>query len=149
LAISGLRVADYLDLIASVSYDAVNFVATWSLSTPLDADRFGLTVSSDLVTARGGGEFSQTMDILPGDVNRNSIVDLRDVQAMRGAFLSTAGDADYDVNADVDGSGDVDVRDLQQLRHNLLETLPHPAAASETNWGVAVDAVLGDLTESF
>ena len=120
-------------------------MVTWSLTAPLDVDRFDLSISSDLVTAQGGGDFSHVISVLPGDVNGSFTADVRDVQAMRAAFLSVVGDDLYDTNIDIDGSGDIDIRDLQQLRGHLLEELPVAANANEADWNVAVDAALGDL----
>jgi len=100
-------------------YDSDSRTATWVLDSALHPN--GIEADSLSVVL---DNFTFSFDILPGDGNRNGIVDIRDVQALRIAHLASIGEAGYQPELDFDGSGLIDLRDLQILRENLLNKLP-------------------------
>jgi hypothetical protein len=124
---------------AGFSYDAATFTATWALTNALPADEFRIVLSATNLTAvtdglrldgewldgaavypsgngTAGGDFSFRFNVVPGDVNRNTIansVDLSLVRAGRGGNQTlldvngdgTVSDADVDLERSLVGKG--------------------------------------------
>jgi hypothetical protein len=136
---------------STFTYDANYFIATWTLSRPITADRVRIVLASggpggvsdfsgaalDGEWADGadaypsgdgaaGGDFRFAFNVLQGDVNRNGRVDTRDFTDVWRRKYNPAfpNPARYSVFADVDGSGRVDLFDLVLVRNRLGRRLP-------------------------
>ena len=140
--------AAYTANLTNFSYSSSVYLVTWTLSAPLPNDRFELRLSDSVHdrlnisldgewnpragrypsgNGQAGGDFVFQFTVLPGDNDQSGFADLRDVQSLRLALLSSIGDVQYTAQTDLDGSGTIDLRDLQLLRGSLLTSLP-PAA---------------------
>ena len=65
--------------------------------------------------------FDLTVEVIPGDVDSNDEVDVRDVTALINYILKgTGNNIDTDA-ADVNGDGEVDVRDVTALINLILK----------------------------
>jgi len=125
LSIFGVNVASYAT--SDFAYDAASHTATWTLPEPFGPDKILIALSQDVVDGLGNpidGGFEFRFNVLPGDSDRDGSVDIRDLQEMRAALLSSVGDPDFNAAADLDGDGDVDIRDVQTLRVANLTELP-------------------------
>jgi len=116
LMLDGVLGGNYMDQVIDFTYDAPSLTAVWTLG-----ESFGL--DGVLMQVVGAG-YINSFGVLPGDGSRDSVVDARDIQALRQAMLSVPGDAEYDPAFDFNGSGSIDIRDLQPLRENLLAEVP-------------------------
>ena len=124
--------------VTGFSYDEATFTATWTLDQPIDADI--LTVSLAGVTDSTGnallgdnktGVFATEISILPGDGNRDGIVDGADADEAFERSFSRADDTrigpgfpKYSIFFDVDGSADIGGADVGAIRQRLGTTLP-------------------------
>lgn len=130
--------------ISGFSYNASTFTATWTLSTPIAADKLHIALAStgpaavtsvaggisldgewtDNVSTypsgnvTAGGDFNFAFNVLPGDVNQDGVVDIQDLTSVANHWLGAGPTGD--VNAD----GAVDIQDLTALANHWLQTLP-------------------------
>jgi hypothetical protein len=102
LAVHGVNVPEYAT--AGFEYDAATLTATWTLASPLSADRILLSLADSVVDAVGnsldgewtdatgtyasgdgqaGGEFQYRVNVLPGDVDGSGDVRSADVIKVR------------------------------------------------------------------
>jgi len=129
LVLKGVNVATYA--IASFAYNATTYVATWTLSTVIRADKLlidldgdgtdpvvgatsGVALDGEWVNGSdtyatvgdgtAGGDFEFRINVLPGDVNQDGDVYVDDVIAVRNAQFSNPGGANYSIFKNVDGS---------------------------------------------
>ena len=138
LSVRGVRVPQYA--VQGFSYDPVLFTATWTLTRPVGADRLLLALSpavTDRMQNPLAGPFTQRLDVLPGDVNRDGQVVPMDALRVRLKFNSATnvprlGAAAYDPLHDLDGSGRIIAGDLSIATRNLMSRLPagSPTAAA-------------------
>jgi hypothetical protein len=61
---------------------------------------------------------------IPGDVNRDWVVNFTDLFTVAGAFNTVAGDPDYNPAADLDGNDVIDILDLVQVAVNFGHRSP-------------------------
>jgi len=134
VALGDLRIStsdDASPQVIQFEYDAELATAVWTLAEPLPEGTVQLqlgdivrdTAGSRLdgfARGEGGGDFSFRMSVLPGDANRSGGVDLRDLQLIRNAMLSSVSDETYSATYDFDSNGNIDIRDVQRLRRSLL-----------------------------
>jgi hypothetical protein len=143
LAVRGVNVATYS--IGGLNYDASTQVADWTLTSAIGADKLLLQLSAVATDLAGnaldgewtdgqtaalsgnglaGGDLLFRINVLPGDVTRDGVVDAADLNAMRRRQLLTAGGVGYSIFYDTDGSAVIDATDLNAVRRRQLLTLP-------------------------
>jgi hypothetical protein len=156
ITVHGVAVADYP---VWVTYDDARSTAMVTFARPLSADRLTLRIAGtgsatgpDVVRDRlgrpidgewaggadaypsgdgtPGGDFVFSFNVLPGDVNRDGVVDARDVTDVRSRLFSRAtpggSPSRYAALDDVNGSGLTDVLDYAQVRARQQTKLPAP-----------------------
>src|SRR5439155_22939755 len=129
LSIFGTYNAGYAVNATVLSYDPATFTATWALSSPLPADGLRLIVSSAGVSNVGGNarldgdwldgtatfpsgdgaagsDFSFRFNVVPGDVNRDTIANSADLFLIRQNFGGNL------ATADINGDGTVTQADF-------------------------------------
>ncbi len=184
LSVSGTNVTAYA--FSDFSYDPNTFTATWTLSQTLAKDKILLNLdangmnpvhnsegqaldgawingTSSFPSGNGtaGNEFQFRVNVLPGDIDGNALVNIVDAAAVLLKNGKNAGDAAYNFRYDIDGSGSITRDDFNQIYYSLFgNMLPsgNPAGLSNDaptalplgNLGVntnAVDTVfnLGDI----
>lgn len=123
LALSGLSVPSYG--IANFSYNPTTHTAIWTLSSSPGIDHLTLALdgANDIHDQAGnllsGGPTSQHLNVLPGDVSGDGVVNSSDLVLLRNNFTATT--HTYNVLYDLDGDGTVDMTDYVLLR-NLVGT---------------------------
>jgi hypothetical protein len=136
LPIPGINVAAYT--VSGFSYDPATFTATWTLATPLRADRLTLAPAAGLTDAAGNAlpPFALPLDVLPGGADRGGSVtaaDLLDVRRRVGRSTASPGAGtagQYNPFYDLDGSGAIGAVDLMLVRRNLGKRLPGDTTAA-------------------
>jgi hypothetical protein len=113
----------------AISGSGTNYTIT--LAQPIDAaDRVTLTIVDPGVSV-----FNRRIDVLPGDVNDDGVVDNQDVSAFRAQWLY--GGRQYSLFDDIDGDGQLDVKDYMLIRAAVGTRLPAanagPAAVTARN----------------
>jgi hypothetical protein len=102
-----------------IKYDGSSNVYTFTLARPIDeADR--VTVVIDIP---GGTPFSGTLNVLPGDVNGDGVVNLKDLAAIHKQPNVYAGSAS-DLYQDINGDGKVNGSDYLAVKDRLGTMLP-------------------------
>ena len=87
---------------------------TITLAQPIDAaDRVTITIENQLIA-----DFTRRLDVLPGDVNDDAVVNAQDMVLIRNAILKI-GDPLMIGWADFDGNGVVDMNDFTVARRKL------------------------------
>jgi len=174
LSVHGVSVPEYT--VAGFIYDAGSHTATWTwtLSSPMAADKLLLALSDDVTDTAGnsldgewtdgsstfpsgngseGGDFQFRLNVLPGDVNQSDKVTLADYVTVRSRNNAQPGEAGYDVLYDVNGSGKITLADYLGVRSRNNDELPTgepvaPLAATATiapmNEVVVTEAVVAD-----
>jgi hypothetical protein len=61
---------------------------------------------------------------IPGDINGDGIVNMKDVALVAKALGSRPGDSNWNANADLDGNGIIDQKDLSIVLSNFGEAFP-------------------------
>ena len=152
VSLEGVNVPDYLSQIESLTFDETTFLATIQLSSPLANDRILLNIFDDIEDESGnflvdsdgrGGTISYPINVLPGDVTGNALVDTADILATLQLRFENITTDDYDVRADFDGSGIIDTNDLLSVYNMRFSFLP-PSIASVS---AAVDDTEDDETD--
>jgi hypothetical protein len=140
LAVHGVNVENYP--VDSFAFDSLTNTATWTLSTPIVADKIRLVLDDTVTDASGspldgeagasfpsgnsapGGDFELRFNVLPGDSDKSGVVDMADlVAAMRGSFVHSTM-PEYIAAQDIDADGNVSVVDAIFTRNQLGASLP-------------------------
>ena len=156
LTIGGVRVADYG--VTSFTYDPATYTATWTLARAPSADKLLLRIDGGVNGVRDlagnrldgewpnpaspgiagqfpsgngapGGDLLLRLNVLVGDVTRDSRVDAVDLLRLRaraGSSLTRPGSgaAAYGVTYDLNGDGRLNVVDVAILRAQSGQRLP-------------------------
>jgi hypothetical protein len=136
------------------SYDPVTHTATWTLDRPIAADRVVIdttTMLRAIGTPDGtflvdgewtdgashfpsgdgapGGMFEMKLNVFPGDVDRNGVVNAFDAVLLRRRVGTSAtwSPERYDPFHDLDGDGRIGAVDMLHQRRRKFSTLPPPA----------------------
>ena len=137
------------------SYNATTFVATWTLGSSLGANRLTITLHSTGTSAvkdsggraldgewtngvsaypsgngTAGGDFNFGLNVLPGDINGDGIVNTQDLALVSSGWLSAG------PTGDDNGDGIVNSQDLALISSQWLATLP----ASSMSFGSSQSA---------
>jgi hypothetical protein len=100
----------------TVSGSGMNYTIT--LAHPIDAaDRVTITIVNP-----GVSTFNRQLDVLPGDLNDDGVVDSQDIASFREQWLR--GDRGHSIFDDINGDGQVDVEDYELIRAALGTRLP-------------------------
>jgi Right handed beta helix region/Dockerin type I domain len=92
---------------------------TITLAQPINAaDRVTITIGNDLIAP-----FNRRLDVLPGDVNDDGVVNVQDMVAIRNQMLGLLG-AVPTIFGDILGDGTVDINDYTAVRELIGTTLP-------------------------
>jgi len=92
---------------------------TITLAQPINAaDRVTITIGNDLIAP-----FTRRLDVLPGDVNDDGVVNVQDMVAIRNQMLGLVG-AVPTIFGDINGDGKVDINDYTAVRELIGTTLP-------------------------
>ncbi|HEY4233761.1 MAG TPA: RHS repeat-associated core domain-containing protein, partial [Lacipirellulaceae bacterium] len=171
LALYGVNASQYS--FSDFSYNATTFTATWTLATPLKADKILLDLNGHNtagVTDAGGslldgewtngtstypsgdgtagGDFLFRVNVLPGDVDANNGINMGDYLQTQSKLAPSTTSPNYNVRFDLDGSGAVTTSDALAAR-GLVGTIlptanPAPPAQSFVRTLVA-DMIVADL----
>ncbi len=91
---------------------------TITLAQPINAaDRVTITIGNDLIAS-----FTRRLDVLPGDVNDDGVVNVQDMVAIRNQMLGLLG-AVPTIFGDINGDGKVDINDYTAVRKLIGTTL--------------------------
>jgi hypothetical protein len=158
LVVRGVRVPEYTFI--DFSYDATEYVATWTLDRAIGSDRVLLDLNDSPHGVLGpnsgrldgewvnggdtfpsgdgspGGYFRFRLNIAPGDINRNGAVSEADLLETRRRYGS------YTPTHDVNGDGRVNVLDYALVRRLTFTSLP---AGEPTADGAPVAALSASL----
>ena len=137
---------------AAFQYNSATDTATWTFANPLTTDKFllcipavavtngsgtaldgdwtnpgGLGAASTFPSGNGtaGGNFNFRFNVVPGDVNGDSVVTGADGTAVRLNLGQSTGSGGYSPNQDVDGDGSITTNDMSDVRTALLNRLPN------------------------
>ena len=113
VTVTGINVASYGPV--TISGSGTNYTIT--LARPIDAaDRVTVTIGNANITT-----FTRRLDVLPGDVNDDGIVNAQDVTQERNAYLAIAPPTIF---TDIDGDGSTTIADYNLVRHKQNTSLP-------------------------
>lgn len=107
--------------------DEITFAEAENLSPDSDLDGIK-NISDNCPLTPNAGQSDSNADSLgdacplpavPGDVNRDGVVNCSDVSIVRGAFRLRVGQNGYDSRADLNGDGVIDIRDLNAVTRRL------------------------------
>jgi hypothetical protein len=139
-------------------YDAILHTATWTFASPLPKNVYQIDLSGDGLRpvrdldgnvldgewANGsdvyssgngiaGGDFAFTFRVMPGDANQNGGVEYYDYYAATTRTGLNTSSANYNMFADVDGSGVHQTQDSQKILSQLGSAYPSGAPLGLTN----------------
>jgi hypothetical protein len=154
LSLSGVNTIAYQ--FDDFHYDPIDHVATWSLATPLDNDRFQIDIDTNgadavrdlegnlldgewinkvsTISGNGtaGGDFHFTFHVLPTDIDNNGRITSTDYALIYQLNGKSLADSTYKAARDIDGNGVIDSHDWQEAIDRYFEQRPvgNPAGAS-------------------
>jgi hypothetical protein len=114
VSVKGVNVADYGPV--TVSGSGASYVIT--LAQPINAaDRVTLTINNAALN------FTGRLDVLPGDVNDDGVVNAQDLVLIRNQIVGS-GNSTIATFGDLNGDGVVDMTDFNLVRQHIGSTLP-------------------------
>jgi RHS repeat-associated protein len=119
LALAGTNIASYG--FSGFGYNTQSNDATWKLPSALGIDRLMLALNGETFAndpTIGVNPLALKFAVLPGDVNGDGVVNVKDVKLVRNAMRRTA-DPSLIGWADVDGNGRVDINDFKAVRKRV------------------------------
>jgi hypothetical protein len=113
LAVTGSNQGSYA--INGFSYDMASDTATWTLATPIEADRVLLDLTTpqgnfDLGSLTEDGELLR-FNVLPADANQSGATSFLDTIAVNNHLNQTTAHPSYSIFHDVNGSGTINEAD--------------------------------------
>ena len=146
LTVLGVNVPDYASRMSpgGFSYDSNTFIAAWTFTAPLTADKLRLLLDDRVADVAGnaldgewtdavstasgdgaaGGDFSYRMNVLPGDATPSGRVQSGDLIVVRNAQFTRPGVAGYSAMLDVDGTANISSADVIKTRNLQFTRLP-------------------------
>ena len=120
ITVNGINVVDYGPVTRPHRRDAAD-VQRVDLARPIAGpDRVTLTISSPGITT-----YTRRLDVLPGDVNDDGVVNTQDVIIVRNAINPGLGPVGVPPTfLDINGDGVIDVNDLTIVRQHNGKQLP-------------------------
>ncbi|MDX2039308.1 MAG: Ig-like domain-containing protein [Isosphaeraceae bacterium] len=128
LTVEGIDVPSYAT--SGFAYDSITRTATWTLAQAFDTDIVSLILDGDSLDGvhtplglllGGGADFLRELEVLPGDVDGNGVVDAKDVNDVRNVII---GILPPSVFTDLDGDGVTDATDYDLVRRRTGRRLP-------------------------
>jgi hypothetical protein len=114
ISVKGVNVADYGPV--TLTGSGTSYVITFA--QPINAaDRVTVTINNPLATFMG------RLDVLPGDVNDDGVVNAQDIVLIRNQILGL-GNSTIATFGDINGDGVVDMTDFNLVRQRIGTTLP-------------------------
>jgi hypothetical protein len=114
LSVTGLTVASYGPVMVSGS----GFTYVITLAQPINAaDRVTVTIANPQIAS-----FTGRIDVLPGDINDDGVVNSQDLVLERNIILGLG--AGPTIFGDIDGDGTVDLNDYVLVRKHVGTRLP-------------------------
>ena len=125
--------------ISGFQYNPSTLKATWTLSGPIGADRVLVDLDGSVFGA-GGRDYEFLFNVLPGDVDRDGLVEYSDYVAVDQINGYSTTSPYYDARRDLDGTGTINFGDLSAVLTNVGDTLPWGQPTSNdppviTLWG--------------
>ncbi len=115
VSVTGINVANYGPVTISGSGTSYTITLAQAINT---ADRVTVTIGNANITT-----FTRRLDVLPGDINDDGVVNAQDAVLARNAFMAL-GTAPPMLFADINGDGIVDVNDYNLVRQLIGTMLP-------------------------
>lgn len=166
LTLTGANVAQYQ--FSGFSYDNQTFVATWTLTTSIGADKLLIDLagngldpivdldggyvldgewtnnSSTFASGNGteGGDFEFRLNVLPGDASQNGTVTASDYSRVWNKRNTSTTVGAYDPLLDINGSGAIDATDYSFVLSKIGTSIPTGNPAGQSN-----DAPTDNLNE--
>jgi hypothetical protein len=114
ISVTGLSVASY----GPVTVAGSGFTYTITLSQPIGAaDRVTITIGNTQISG-----YTRRLDVLPGDVNDDGVVNSQDTVLVRNMIQGVA--AGPTIFGDINGDGAIDLNDYLAVRKQLGSRLP-------------------------
>ncbi|HEY1603438.1 MAG TPA: proprotein convertase P-domain-containing protein [Pirellulales bacterium] len=167
LALTGLNVANYA--FNGFSYNNSTHTATWTLASPIGADRLQLNLASTGAAAvkdnagnsldgewtsaassypsgngTPGGDFHFGFNVLPADLNQDGVVNGLDINQIASHWLATGG-----LLGDVNGDAVVNGLDINAIASQWLTSLPAGGGSGTGAASLAVSSQLSPSMPSF
>jgi hypothetical protein len=146
LELRGVNVANYLSGgPAGFSYEAASRTATWTLASPIGADKLLLEIDNGAIAdlpglsldgewtdsvstfsgdGLAGGQLQFRFNVLPGDVDGSGQVSSADLRSNLAFQFKGVGQAGYSAAQDLDGNGAINIQDWARIRDRIGGTLP-------------------------
>ena len=113
VSVTGITIANYGPV--TISGSGTNYVIT--LAQPINAaDRVTVTIGNTNIAT-----YTRRLDVLPGDVNDDGVVNAQDAVLVRNEYL---GLAMPNIFGDINGDGTVDLNDYNTVRRLIGTALP-------------------------
>ena len=167
VTLAGVNVADYSPLISSVSFDSEKLTGVIQLSEAIGSDQLLLGIDDSVTDLQGsaldgdwvdgisvgesgdgsaGGDFSFRFNVLPSDMNQDTVVNIFDLNLLGLAFDSVIGSDAYSTRIDANGDGAINVFDLNNLGLAFGTALPdgQPGAPPLPSVAAAIESVFDD-----
>jgi hypothetical protein len=109
--------------ISGFSYNPSTLTGVWTLSSPIGADRI-LVDLDGTVLGPGASDYEKPFNVLPGDVDRDGLVENSDYVSVDQVEPTSIGNGNYDPRRDLDGTGAINFGDLTTVATNVGDTLP-------------------------
>jgi hypothetical protein len=119
VSVTGIAVANYGPV--TISGSGTNYTITFAQAITT-ADRVTVTIGNAGLTT-----FTRRLDVLPGDVNDDGVVNSQDLVLVRNDFATSG--ALYNVVDDIDGDGVIDISDYNLVGRFVGKKLPTQALA--------------------
>jgi hypothetical protein len=114
VSVTGIGIANYGPV--TISGAGTSYIITFARPIS-DADRVTVVISNPNITT-----YTRRLDVLPGDVNDDGVVDSSDVVAVRNMLPGFGGIVT--VFGDINGDGVVDINDYNAVRNQVGKRLP-------------------------
>jgi Bacterial Ig domain/Dockerin type I domain len=114
VSVTGITVANYGPV--TISGSGTNYTITFAQAITT-ADRVTVTIGN-----AGIATYTRRLDVLPGDVNDDGVVNAQDLALVHNDFNSIG--AVYNIFDDIDGSGVVDITDYSLVGRFVGKKLP-------------------------
>ena len=114
VSVTGIAVANYGPV--TISGSGTNYTITFAQAITT-ADRVTVTIGN-----AGIATYTRRLDVLPGDVNDDGVVNAQDLVLVRNDFTSFG--AVYNIFDDINGDGDVDINDTNLVGRFVGKQLP-------------------------
>ena len=115
VSVRGITVPNYGPVTISGSGTSYMIAFAQAITT---ADRVTVTIGNAGITT-----YTRRLDVLPGDVNDDGVVNSADLVVDHNDFTSSMG-AIYDIFDDINGDGVIDLNDLNLVGRFMGKTLP-------------------------